>query len=94
MAANDVGERITAALPGAAAGETFPLVLANIQAHVLRALKGELVARVSAGGVLVLSGLLLPQTAPLAGEFVAAGLVHAGGRTSPEWGTVVLGKPA
>jgi len=91
-AMNGVGDRIVATLP-APGVETFPLVLANIQAHVLRALKAELVARTAPGGVLILSGLLLPQTQPLADEFVAAGLLHTGGRTSPEWGTVSLLSP-
>jgi ribosomal protein L11 methyltransferase len=91
---NACDARIAAALPGAAGEEKFPLVLANIQAHVLRALKAELVARTAPGGVLILSGLLLPQVAQLAEEFVAAGMLHDGGRSGGEWGTVVLRAPA
>src|SRR6185503_6105509 len=69
-ARNGVADRIAPgdALPDGA----FPLVLANIQAHVLRELKDALVARTA--GTLILSGLLAPQAAPLADEFVAAGL--------------------
>jgi ribosomal protein L11 methyltransferase len=71
--------------------EQFPLVLANIQAHVLRALKDQLVARTS--GSLILSGLLTPQAAPVADEFVAAGmkLVSITASTDdPQWSAVVL----
>lgn len=89
-AANSVGDRIVSALPGPLS-EAFPLVLANIQAHVLRALRSELLAATAPGGVLILSGLLLPQTAPLALEFATdSPLRHTGGRTSPEWGTVSM----
>ncbi|MEO6771709.1 MAG: 50S ribosomal protein L11 methyltransferase, partial [Kofleriaceae bacterium] len=69
----------------------FPLVLANIQAHVLRALAPELIAKTT--GTLILSGLLTPQAQPLADEFVAAGmtLVHVRPSTlDPQWSTVVL----
>jgi ribosomal protein L11 methyltransferase len=72
-------------------GETFPLVLANIQAHVLRALKEDLVAHTR--GTLILSGLLTPQAAPLADEFVAAGMTLVEIRASkddPQWSSVVL----
>ncbi len=71
--------------------EQFPLVLANIQAHVLRELKALLVARTS--GTLILSGLLTPQAAPVADEFVAAGmkLVSISASTDdPQWSAVVL----
>ncbi len=70
---------------------TFPLVLANIQAHVLRELAADLIARTA--GTLILSGLLTPQARPLADEFVAAGLhlVHVrASTTDPQWSTAVL----
>jgi ribosomal protein L11 methyltransferase len=76
-----------------ALGEAFPLVLANIQAHVLRALRDELIACTAPGGTLVLSGLLTPQAQPLADEFVAAGMrcrhVRAS-REDREWSCAVL----
>jgi len=71
---------------------TFPLVLANIQAHVLRELKAELIAKTA--GTLILSGLLTPQAQPLADEFVAAGMKLVRVRastTDPQWSTAVLG---
>ena len=73
---------------------TFPLVLANIQAHVLRELEDALIARST--GTLILSGLLTPQAQPLADEFVAAGMRLAHVRPStddPQWSTAVLAKP-
>jgi ribosomal protein L11 methyltransferase len=91
-ATNKVGDRIDASTKSLAdMTETFPLVLANIQAHVLRELKALLVAR--SAGPLILSGLLTPQAAPLADEFVAAGmkLVSITASTDdPQWSSVVL----
>ena len=75
------------------AGEPYPLVLANIQAHVLRELRAMLIARTS--GTLILSGLLTPQAAPLAEEFVAAGMRLVAIRasaTDAQWSSVVLAK--
>ena len=72
---------------------TFPLVLANIQAHVLRELKAELIAKTA--GTLILSGLLTPQAQPLADEFVAAGMTLVRVRpstTDPQWSTAVLAR--
>jgi ribosomal protein L11 methyltransferase len=84
--------RIAASLdPVESLTEVFPLVLANIQAHVLRALMPALIART--GKTLILSGLLTPQAAPLADEFVAAGLTLVGIRASkddPQWSSVTL----
>src|SRR5262249_55223821 len=60
----------------------FPLVLANIQAHVLRELAAELVAKSS--GTLILSGLLTPQAEPLARELAAAELHVVRVRASPD----------
>lgn len=90
--ANKVADRIDAMVtPITELVEKFPLVLANIQAHVLRELKAALVARTS--GTLILSGLLTPQAAPLADEFVAAGMTLVSIRAStddPQWSSVVL----
>ena len=93
-AVNGVSDRIAAS--GRALtelGEAFPLVLANIQAHVLRALRDELIACTAPGGTLVLSGLLTPQAQPLADEFVAAGMRCRQVRASSEdreWSCAVL----
>jgi len=73
--------------------EQFPIVLANIQAHVLRELKAQLIEKTAAGGTLILSGLLTPQAQPLADEFVAAGMQLVRVRPSgddPQWSCAVL----
>ena len=73
--------------------EQFPLVLANIQASVLRDLQALLLARLAPGGTLILSGLLTPQAAPLADELVAVGLTLVRIRAStddPQWSSVTL----
>lgn len=91
---NRVADRIASSLtPVGELTETFPLVLANIQAHVLRELKDALLARTAPGGTLIMSGLLTPQAQPLADEFVAAGLRLVRVRTStddPQWSSVTL----
>lgn len=93
-AVNRVADRIEASLtPCGDLSEAFPLVLANIQAHVLRALMAALVARTAPGGTLILSGLLTPQAQPLADEFVAAGMRIVRVRPStddPQWSSVTL----
>jgi len=96
-AGNGVADRIAASTrplgePGQPA-ESYGLVLANIQAHVLRALQAPLVASTAPGGTLILSGLLTPQAQPLADEFVAAGLRCRSVRAStddPQWSCAVL----
>lgn len=91
---NRVADRIEPSLtPCGDHTEAFPLVLANIQAHVLRLLMSALVARTAPGGTLILSGLLTPQAQPLADEFVAAGMRIVSVRPStddPQWSSVTL----
>ena len=91
---NRVADRLSASTtPLGELHEQFPLVLANIQAHVLRELKQALIAATAPGGTLVLSGLLTPQTRPLADEFVAAGMRLATVRTSTDddqWSSAIL----
>jgi ribosomal protein L11 methyltransferase len=96
-AMNGVAGRI--ASTGAELGElaeTFPLVLANIQAHVLLALREALVTRVAPGGTLVLSGLLSPQAPGVADDYVRAGLALVEIRPDsddPQWSSAVLRRP-
>jgi ribosomal protein L11 methyltransferase len=93
---NRVADRISVSDTSVAdVAEEFPLVLANIQAHVLRALRDHLIARTAAGGTLILSGLLTPQAEPLAQEFVAAGMRLKRIRASaddPQWSSVTLAR--
>jgi ribosomal protein L11 methyltransferase len=71
---NAVGDRIASSLtPAGDVDGQFAVVLANIQAHVLRALRTAIVDRVAPGGTLIMSGLLSPQAEPLADEYAAAG---------------------
>ncbi len=96
-ATNGVADRIAASTtPLPSLAERFPLVLANIQAHVLRELKLQLVEKTAPGGWLILSGLLTPQAQPVADEFVAAGLTLTEIKPSsddPQWSSVVLRAP-
>jgi len=93
-AINRVADRIAASTtPLDRLDEEFPLVLANIQAHVLRELMAQLIARTATSGTLILSGLLTPQAEPLAQEFVAAGMRLVRIRAStddPQWSSVTL----
>jgi ribosomal protein L11 methyltransferase len=93
-AINGVADRVAPQARGLGElGGAFPLVVANIQAHVLRALAAELVACTAPGGTLILSGLLTPQAQPLADEFVAAGMRCVHVRPSardPAWSCAVL----
>jgi ribosomal protein L11 methyltransferase len=90
--ANKVADRIDAMpTPISELIETFPIVLANIQAHVIREIKASLVKRCS--GTLVLSGLLTAQAEPLAAEFIDVGMKLVKIRASAadgEWSSVVL----
>jgi ribosomal protein L11 methyltransferase len=93
---NRVADRLEASVTGLdQLHEQFPIVLANIQAHVLRELKALLIARTTPGGRLILSGLLTPQAEPLAQEFVQAGMRKITVRAStddPQWSSVTLAR--
>jgi|JI10StandDraft_1071094.scaffolds.fasta_scaffold58758_6 ribosomal protein L11 methyltransferase len=93
-AMNGVQGRIASALtPVGEVDGTFPLVLANIQAHVLRALRPGLAPRVAPGGTLVMSGLLSPQAPDVAEEYLADGFTLVAIRESsldPAWSSAIL----
>jgi ribosomal protein L11 methyltransferase len=95
---NGVAERLRADQLGLAGDAArYPLVLANIQAHVLRELRQPLCERVAPGGTLILSGILTPQAEALADEFVAAGLTLVHLRPSSDdaqWTAITLERPA
>jgi ribosomal protein L11 methyltransferase len=94
---NGVAARIVSAgTPVEQVDGTWPLVLANIQAHVLRALADAIAARVAPAGTLVLSGLLTPQAGAVADEYVARGLRLVALRESPDdpaWTSAILARP-
>lgn len=68
----------------------FDVVLANIQAHVIEALREDLVARVAPGGTLILSGILVEQGEALRARFpsFASGRIERDG----EWVSIILGE--
>jgi ribosomal protein L11 methyltransferase len=82
-----------AEIPGA-----FDLVLANIQADVLRILAADLASRVAPGGHLVLSGLLTHHAEDV-GRYLAevGGLTLVGTRRAeddPDWSSALLARAA
>ncbi len=88
---NAAVNRVTVAASTTPAEGDFPLVLANIQAHVLRELRDALIARCT--GTLILSGLLTPQAQPLADEYCQHGMRCVRIRASSDdaqWSSVVL----
>ena len=92
---NGVSDRVVcAATPVGDIDEEFELVVANIQADVLHALKDALAAKIRPGGHLVLSGLLTHQADEVADAYEATRrLGLQGSRTSdrdPEWRVVHL----
>jgi ribosomal protein L11 methyltransferase len=91
---NRVAAQVTAAAtPIEEVAGVFPLVLANIQAHVLRTLRDAIIAHCAPGATLVLSGLLSGQAPGVAAAFQEAGLRLAAIRTSaddPQWSSAVL----
>jgi ribosomal protein L11 methyltransferase len=88
-AANGVGDAITVGASIAdVEGQQFPLVLANLQAHVLRELEPALFAATQAGGLLIASGLLASEI-PLGGAYARRWTV-CGRRPIDEWVSLVL----
>ncbi len=72
--------------------ETFPVVLANIEAFVLIPLAEAIAARTSPGGLLVLSGILVPQRDTVLAAYPSFDLLEAPERG--EWVALVLRKRA
>jgi ribosomal protein L11 methyltransferase len=69
----------------------YPMVLANIEAGPLTALAQAIMARVAPGGLLVLSGILLPQRDGVRAAYGELTLVEA--HESGEWVALVLQRP-
>ncbi len=63
----------------------YPVVVANIMAHILEAMAAELVARVAPGGLLVLSGILEEQVDRVLATFSALGAVETARAQRGEW---------
>jgi ribosomal protein L11 methyltransferase len=86
---NDFGSRIEADTTDIAnITETFPLVVANIEADVLINMSAALARSVEPRGLLVLSGILAPQRDRVRAAFSAMELLDAPARG--EWVALVL----
>ncbi len=86
---NGVSDRIEAStLPAGRVEGRFPLVLANIEAWVLRALSADLAAKTAPGGTLILSGVLAGQEQALLEAFPEFRCVH--GARDGAWVAPVL----
>lgn len=90
---NGMADRVTAkacdldAVPG-----TFPVVVANIEARVLVPMARELSAKVRPGGLLVLSGILLPQEAEVIEAYAPFTVLEA--PKKGEWVAIVMRAPS
>jgi len=69
------------------------LVLANIEASVLSRLAPDFLARVAAGGTVILSGILADQADEVLRAFTAAGLALEARRDEDEWAALRLRRP-
>lgn len=92
---NGVRDRVQAeGTPIAQVAGRFALVLANLTGPTLLDLADEIAARVDAGAVLILSGLLEIEAEEVAARFVALGLALAQHETEEEWAALALVRPA
>lgn len=89
---NGVQDRLYAATtPIESVPERYPLVLANIEAHVLLPLAGAIAARVADGGRLLLSGILREQLARVEAVYAEQGPFNRiGSQAEGDWEAVVL----
>ncbi|MFT5434376.1 MAG: ribosomal protein L11 methyltransferase [Myxococcota bacterium] len=91
---NDVGGRITASTtPLARINEQYDLVMANILASILAALRDDLYARVKPGGTLVLSGILGVEADEVADHFAELGLIRRALVHDREWVAIRFDRP-
>lgn len=96
MRLNGVGSRITALVADGLKAPTlrhagrFDLLIANILAAPLIMLARDIRRAVAPGGMLVLSGLLVPQAAEVIAAYVAAGFQVMEHRRILGWSTLTL----
>jgi ribosomal protein L11 methyltransferase len=69
---------------------TFPIVVANLTAETISTLAESLSKRVSAGGYLILSGILRLKTEQLVRDFGSAGFRLIKLKEEKEWATLLL----
>jgi ribosomal protein L11 methyltransferase len=70
----------------------YAVVLANIEAEVLVRLARAITAKVAAGGLLVLSGVLVPQKGRVLSAYTALGLELVDAPEKGEWIAIVLAR--
>lgn len=84
-----------ATTPTAEVEGQWPLVVANILAHILIALRDALVARCEPGGQLILSGIIEAQLEDIRRAFIEeAGLIEEDMHVRGEWYALRLTRPA
>lgn len=74
--------------------QTFPLVIANIQAHILNPMAPALKARLAPKGILILSGILGDQSSRVRVIFEQTGLHFLKQTQDEEWVTMALSLPS
>jgi ribosomal protein L11 methyltransferase len=90
---NGMADRITArACALSEVTGAFPVVVANIEARVLVPMAEELSAKVAKGGLLVLSGILLPQEAEVIEAYAPFTVLEA--PKKGEWVAIVFRAPS
>lgn len=93
-ALNGFDGRVTGLVGSAdAVVESFPCVVANIEAPILTALAADLSRRVAAGGTLYLAGLLVEDGPALRAVFEGEGLRLAAEETEGEWARLEFTRP-
>jgi ribosomal protein L11 methyltransferase len=73
---------------------TYPVVVANIEARILIPMAKDLSARVSNGGMLVLSGILVPQKADVVAAYAPLGMTLIDAPEKGEWISLAFNKQA
>ena len=92
-AANRAKITLTGLTPARVRGR-FPIVIANILAPELKRLAPELTGKMEAGGFLILSGILVPESGPVEQSFTTLGLRPFRRYNAGDWAALVLEKPA
>lgn len=74
--------------------DTFPVILANIQYHILSDITSALIEALIPGGKLIVSGILIVEDVPrLKAEYEAAGLSCVDQINLNEWAVMIWEKP-
>lgn len=90
--AGRIATRVAAGLPMAAGRKGWDIVIANILAGPLIELAPEIARAVRRGGLVVLSGILVPQAPQVLAAFAAAGFSRLEHRRIAGWSTLVLAR--